>query len=147
MSRISRLVAIGSAVAAAAARVPAGPAVAGPAVPCFEGYVCVVLVKGTIIAPEADGGCPKAEKNLGVFALPGTSAGESAPIFLGGSNIAVAAKSKNKELAYNLLKVLLGVLVLNALWLGRGVIDPGFRNLDVTGIVYNARLLLVGKLP
>ena len=44
-------------------------------------------------------------------------------------------------------KVLLGVLVLNALWLGRGVIDPGFRNLDVTGIVYNARLLLVGKLP
>jgi hypothetical protein len=43
--------------------------------------------------------------------------------------------------------VLLGVLVLNALWLGRGVIDPGFRNLDVTGIVYNARLLLAGKLP
>ena len=39
------------------------------------------------------------------------------------------------------------VLVLNALWLGRGVIDPGFRNLDVTGIVYNARLLLLGKLP
>ncbi|HKY35187.1 MAG TPA: hypothetical protein VJN18_04550 [Polyangiaceae bacterium] len=39
------------------------------------------------------------------------------------------------------------VLLWNALWLGRGVIDPGFRNLDVTGIVYNARLLLVGKLP
>ena len=39
-------------------------------------------------------------------------------------------------------KVLLGAFVLNALWLGRGVIDPGFRNLDVTGIVYNARLLL-----
>jgi hypothetical protein len=44
-------------------------------------------------------------------------------------------------------KVLLGVFVLNALWLGRGVLDPGFRNLDVTGIVYNARLLLLGKLP
>ena len=43
--------------------------------------------------------------------------------------------------------MLLGVLVLNALWLGRGVLQPGFRNLDVTGIVYNARLLLVGKLP
>ena len=41
----------------------------------------------------------------------------------------------------------MGVFVLNALWLGRGVLDPGFRNLDVTGIVYNARLLLVGKLP
>jgi hypothetical protein len=44
-------------------------------------------------------------------------------------------------------KVIIAVLVLNALWLGRGIIDPGFRNLDVTGIVYNARLLLVGKLP
>jgi len=43
--------------------------------------------------------------------------------------------------------VLVLVVVLNALWLGRGVIDPGFRNLDVTGIVYNARLLLMGKLP
>lgn len=43
--------------------------------------------------------------------------------------------------------MLLGVLVLNALWLGRGVLDPGFRNLDVTGIIYNARLLLAGKLP
>jgi hypothetical protein len=42
---------------------------------------------------------------------------------------------------------LLGAFVLNALWLGRGVIDPGFRNLDVTGIIYNARLLLAGKLP
>lgn len=38
-------------------------------------------------------------------------------------------------------------LLLNVLWLGRGVLDPGFRNLDVTGIVYNARLLLLGKLP
>ena len=44
-------------------------------------------------------------------------------------------------------KVLLGALLFNALWLGRGVLDPGFRNLDVTGIVYNARLLLMGKLP
>ena len=43
--------------------------------------------------------------------------------------------------------MLLGVFVLNALWLGRGVLDPGFRNLDVTGIVYNARLLLRGLLP
>ena len=43
--------------------------------------------------------------------------------------------------------MLLTAFILNALWLGRGVIDPGFRNLDVAGIVYNARLLLLGKLP
>jgi N,N'-diacetylchitobiose transport system substrate-binding protein len=62
-------------------------------------------VSGVILAD--DGGCPAVEKNLGVFALPGTTAGETAPIFLGGSNIAIAAKSKNKELAYEALKVLL----------------------------------------
>lgn len=44
-------------------------------------------------------------------------------------------------------RVFLFVLLLSLLWLGRGVIDPGFRNLDVTGIVYNARLLLAGRLP
>lgn len=62
-------------------------------------------VKGSILA--ADGGCPKAEADLGVFALPGTTAGQSAPIFLGGSNIAVSAKSKHKDLAYDALKILL----------------------------------------
>ena len=62
-------------------------------------------VSGVILAD--DGGCPAVEKNLGVFALPGTTAGETAPIFLGGSNIAIAAKSQNKELAYEALKVLL----------------------------------------
>lgn len=45
------------------------------------------------------------------------------------------------------LGVLLVVFLLNLVWLGRGIIDPGFRNLDVTGIVYNARLLLRGMLP
>ncbi len=62
-------------------------------------------VSGVILS--ADGGCPKAEKNLGVFALPGNSPGETAPIFLGGSNIAISAKSQNKELAYEALKLLL----------------------------------------
>jgi N,N'-diacetylchitobiose transport system substrate-binding protein len=62
-------------------------------------------VSGSILAE--DGGCPDAEKNLGVFALPGTTAGQTAPIFLGGSNIAISAKSKNKDLAYEALKVLL----------------------------------------
>jgi N,N'-diacetylchitobiose transport system substrate-binding protein len=62
-------------------------------------------VSGSILA--ADGGCPDAEKNLGVFALPGAAPGETAPIFLGGSNIAVAAKSKNQDLAYDALKVIL----------------------------------------
>jgi hypothetical protein len=35
----------------------------------------------------------------------------------------------------------------HALWQGHGVSDPAFRNQDVAGIAYNARLLLAGKLP
>lgn len=80
-----------------------------PQVPYCAGQIGMLSapgwVAGSILA--ADGGCPKQQDNLGVFALPGTTPGQTAPIFLGGSNIAISAKSKNKELAYNLLKVLL----------------------------------------
>jgi N,N'-diacetylchitobiose transport system substrate-binding protein len=46
------------------------------------------------------------ESKIGTFALPGKTAGTTAPAFLGGSNLAVAAKSKNPELAYDLLKIM-----------------------------------------
>jgi hypothetical protein len=38
-------------------------------------------------------------------------------------------------------------LLFHAFWEGHGVLDPSFRNPDVAGIVYNARLLLSGELP
>lgn len=44
---------IAATFAAAVAIAPAVPAAAAPSVPCFDGYVCVALEKGTIIAvPE-----------------------------------------------------------------------------------------------
>ncbi|HET8616304.1 MAG TPA: extracellular solute-binding protein [Actinomycetales bacterium] len=80
-----------------------------PQVPYCAGEIGMLSapgwVKGSILA--ADGGCPKAEANLGVFALPGATPEETAPIFLGGSNVAIAAKSKHKDLAYDVLKILL----------------------------------------
>jgi hypothetical protein len=39
------------------------------------------------------------------------------------------------------------VLACHACWQGHGVIDPAFRNPDVAGIAYDARLLLDGALP
>ena len=51
-------------------------------------------------------GCPSMKDNIGAFALPGLTAGTTSPAFLGGSNIAISAKSKNKDLAYDLVKVL-----------------------------------------
>jgi N,N'-diacetylchitobiose transport system substrate-binding protein len=59
---------------------------------------------GQIIDPEQ--GCPEMEPNIGVFALPGSEAGTTAPVFLGGSVLAIPTNSKNQDLAYDLLKIL-----------------------------------------
>ncbi len=56
---------------------------------------------GQIIDPEQ--GCPEMEPNIGVFALPGSEAGSTAPVFLGGSVLAIPTKSDNQELAYHVL--------------------------------------------
>jgi N,N'-diacetylchitobiose transport system substrate-binding protein len=61
-------------------------------------------VKGLIEDPEA--GCPDMVANLGVFALPGTD-GAPAPVLLGGSDIAISAKSKNQDLAQDVVGLML----------------------------------------
>ncbi|MEA3184499.1 MAG: N,N-diacetylchitobiose transport system substrate-binding protein [Ilumatobacteraceae bacterium] len=53
-----------------------------------------------------DDGCPAMEANIGAFAHPGLTAGTTAPAFLGGSNLAISAKSAHPDLAYDLLKVI-----------------------------------------
>ncbi|WP_439591669.1 extracellular solute-binding protein [Microbacterium sp.] len=57
---------------------------------------------------EVSNGCPDTyAKDLGAFALPGAKAGETAPIFAGGSNVAVAYKSDAPEKAKAALKIML----------------------------------------
>ncbi len=46
------------------------------------------------------------EADFGGFALPGPDASKAAPVFAGGSNLAVAAKSPDQDLAKELLKVI-----------------------------------------
>ena len=53
-----------------------------------------------------DDGCPDMETNIGAFAMPGLTAGSTSPAFLGGSNLAISAKSKSQDLANELLKIL-----------------------------------------
>jgi N,N'-diacetylchitobiose transport system substrate-binding protein len=55
---------------------------------------------------NTDDGCPAMEANIGAFAMPGLTAGTTSPAFLGGSNLAVSAKSKNPDLANEFLKIL-----------------------------------------
>ncbi|GAA4373883.1 extracellular solute-binding protein [Nocardioides caricicola] len=62
-------------------------------------------VKGLIEDPET--GCPDTfAKEIGVFALPGSD-GAPAPVLLGGSDIAIAAKSANQELAQKAVALML----------------------------------------
>jgi len=42
---------------------------------------------------------------------------------------------------------LLAILACHAVWHAHGIVSSDFQNLDVAGIVYNARLLLAGRLP
>ena len=45
---------------------------------------------------------------LGVFRIPSATGKESAPVFLGGSNLGIAAGSQNQDLAYDWVKLLAG---------------------------------------
>jgi N,N'-diacetylchitobiose transport system substrate-binding protein len=63
------------------------------------------------------------EEHTGVFPLPGLEEGSFANGFAGGSNIAVAAKSKHPELAKNLLKIIFSEEYQNML--GENGLIPG----------------------
>ncbi|WP_040166624.1 extracellular solute-binding protein [Microbacterium gorillae] len=67
-------------------------------------------VKWSILAAaDADNpGCPDTYgKDLQAFALPGMTAGEAAPVFAGGSSVAIATKSQNKAMAQKALAIML----------------------------------------
>jgi N,N'-diacetylchitobiose transport system substrate-binding protein len=62
-------------------------------------------IKGLILDPKT--GCPDTYgKEIGVFALPGSD-GKPAPVLLGGSDIAIAAKSANQGLAQKAVALML----------------------------------------
>ena len=62
-------------------------------------------VKGLLEDPEA--GCPDGfAKEVGVFAMPGND-GSPAPVLLGGSDIAISAKSENQDLARDVVGLML----------------------------------------
>ncbi len=77
-------------------------------------------VRGLIEDPEA--GCPEMMKNVGVFALPGND-GAPAPVLLGGSDIAISAKSANQDLAKKAVALMLSDDYQTIL--GHGRADPG----------------------
>lgn len=86
---------------------------ANPQVPFCAGEVVFLSapawVQWSINAPEdaENPGCAETYgSDLNAFPLPGLTAGETAPIFAGGSNIGVATKGKNPEIAKKALQII-----------------------------------------
>jgi len=75
-----------------------------------QGHIAMIMANGwevgQIIDPKV--GDPTLKDKLGVFPLPSHTAGQTAPVFLGGSDLAIAAKSKNQALAEDWVKTLAG---------------------------------------
>ncbi len=66
-----------------------------------QGHIAMIVANGwevgVITDPKA--GDPKLADKLGAFPIPSHNSGQTAPVFLGGSDFGVAAKSKHQELA------------------------------------------------
>jgi N,N'-diacetylchitobiose transport system substrate-binding protein len=101
-----------------------------PAVPLGEGKAAMIIDAGwkvgTVLKDH-----PNLKNQLGVFPIPGKSAGKTAPVFLGGSNLAVSEGSDAPELAYEWLKILAGTKAQTQLATEGGVIPNSTNLLDL----------------
>ena len=81
---------------------------ADPQTPFCAGEVGMMSAPGWVMGllNDPETGCPDLAEKVGVFALPGTD-GQPAPVLLGGSDIAISAKSPNQELAQKAVALML----------------------------------------
>jgi N,N'-diacetylchitobiose transport system substrate-binding protein len=79
-----------------------------PATPFCAGEIGMMSTPSWVtgLIDDPDTGCPDMMKNVGVFALPGND-GAPAPMLLGGSDIAISAKSKNQDLSKDVVGLML----------------------------------------
>ena len=75
-----------------------------------QGHIAMIMANGweTGVITDPKAGDPTLKDKLGVFPLPSHTAGSTAPVFLGGSDLGIAAKSKNQSLAEEWVKLLAG---------------------------------------
>jgi len=81
---------------------------ADPQTPFCNNEVGMMSTPGWVMGllNDPDTGCPEMADKVGVFALPGSD-GSPAPVLLGGSDIAISAKSANQDLARKALALML----------------------------------------
>ena len=73
-----------------------------------QGHIAMLIANGWEVGVITDpkSGDPSLKDKLGVFPIPSHTAGQTAPVFLGGSDLGIAAKSKNQDLASDWVKLL-----------------------------------------
>jgi len=75
-----------------------------------QGHIAMIIANGwevgVITDPKA--GDPTLLPKLGAFPIPSHNAGQTAPVFLGGSDLGIAAKSQHQDLAREWIKLLGG---------------------------------------
>jgi N,N'-diacetylchitobiose transport system substrate-binding protein len=75
-----------------------------------QGHIAMIVANGWEVGSITDPktGDPTLKDKLGVFPIPSHTAGKSAPVFLGGSDLAIASKSKAQGLAQDWIGLLEG---------------------------------------
>jgi N,N'-diacetylchitobiose transport system substrate-binding protein len=89
-----------------------------------QGHIAMIIANGwevgVITSPT--GGDPALASKLGAFPIPSHNAGQTAPVFLGGSDLGIAAHAKNPGLAQEWLQLLAGTKYQSLMVTAGGVI-------------------------
>jgi N,N'-diacetylchitobiose transport system substrate-binding protein len=75
-----------------------------------QGHIAMIIANGWEVGVITDpkSGDPTLLPKLGAFPIPSHNAGQTAPVFLGGSDLGIAAKSQHQDLAREWIKLLGG---------------------------------------
>src|SRR5258706_5139757 len=75
-----------------------------------QGHIAMLVANGWEIGVITDPktGDPSLKDKLGVFPIPSHNAGQTAPVFLGGSDLGIAAKTKCQDLDQEWIGMLTG---------------------------------------
>jgi N,N'-diacetylchitobiose transport system substrate-binding protein len=75
-----------------------------------QGHIAMIIANGWEVGviTDAKSGNPALKDQLGAFPIPSHNAGQSAPVFLGGSDLGVAARSKHQAWANAWIATLTG---------------------------------------
>jgi N,N'-diacetylchitobiose transport system substrate-binding protein len=102
-----------------------------------QGHIAMIVANGWEIGVITDpkSGDPSLKDKLGAFPIPSHNSGQTAPVFLGGSDLGVAAKSQHKDLANEWVAMLTGDKYMTQMATVGGVIPNTSSKLNLgTGL-------------